>query len=106
MPVLRAIIADGIRLGASALVIYEWRRGPRTPRELAMEQALLAPETIAPFGEQEAQMAARFYGNVKRPQGREIDLAIAASAMVQGAELWTLNPADYSDIPGIQLYRG
>jgi predicted nucleic acid-binding protein len=40
-------------------------------------------------------------GNTCR--GREIDLAIAATAMVRDAELLTLNPKDFGDIPGLRL---
>jgi predicted nucleic acid-binding protein len=42
---------------------------------------------------------------VRRPRGREIDLAIAASAILREAPLWTLNQADFRDVPGIRLYR-
>jgi predicted nucleic acid-binding protein len=39
---------------------------------------------------------------VKRPRGREIDLAIAAHAISRDARLWTLNPNDFDDIPGLE----
>jgi predicted nucleic acid-binding protein len=106
MPALRRIVADGIRLGVSALVLYEWRRGPRTEAELAMEAALLARETVVSFGEAEAGIAANLYRQVKRARGRELDIAIAACAISQGAVLWTLNPSDFRDIPGVELHGG
>lgn len=31
--------------------------------------------------------------------GREMDIAIAACAIVNAASLWTLNPGDFPDIP-------
>ena len=34
-PGLRRLIADGHRLAISTLVLYEWRRGPRTPDEIS-----------------------------------------------------------------------
>ena len=37
-------------------------------------------------------------------RGREIDLAIAACAIEQNAILWTLNPEDFHDVPGLTLY--
>jgi predicted nucleic acid-binding protein len=40
---------------------------------------------------------------VKRPRGREIDLAIAACALQDGAALWTLNTADFRDVPELRL---
>jgi predicted nucleic acid-binding protein len=42
---------------------------------------------------------------VKRPRQRQADLAIAACAIRHGASLWTLNPADFADVPGLSLYR-
>jgi predicted nucleic acid-binding protein len=40
---------------------------------------------------------------VRRPRGREIDLAIAATAIVHDAALWTLNPRDFADVPRLRL---
>jgi predicted nucleic acid-binding protein len=105
MPALRRVVDDGIRLGVSALVIYEWRRGPRTERELAIEQALLGRGATAGFGDVEAELAANLYRGVTRSRGREIDLAIAACAIAQGAQLWTLNTTDFRGIAGLDLYR-
>jgi predicted nucleic acid-binding protein len=105
MPALRRVVADGIRLGASALVLYEWRRGPRTEMELAIEAALLGPDAVVSFGADEARLAADLYRHVKRARGREIDIAIAACALGQGAHLWTLNPGDFRDLPGLELHR-
>lgn len=105
MPALRRLVADGIRPGVSALVLYEWRRGPRTEMELAIEAALLGPDAVVGFGEAEARLAADMYRAVRRGRGRELDIAIAACAVGQGARLWTLNPADFQDIPGLELHR-
>lgn len=105
MPALRAIVADGIRLGVATLVLYEWRRGPRTPDELAIEAGLLQPEAIVDFGVVEMQLAAALYQNVRRARGRELDLAIAACALSRNAVLWTLNTSDFADIPGLELHR-
>lgn len=55
------------------------------------------------FGLEESPQATIIYRSV-RPQGdREIDIAIAACAIVGGAALWTLNVRDFADIPGIRL---
>jgi predicted nucleic acid-binding protein len=51
----------------------------------------------------EAAIAADAYSRMRRPRGREIDLAIAACAIAHGAALWTLNRADFADIIGLGL---
>jgi predicted nucleic acid-binding protein len=103
---LRALIQAGERISFSALVLYEWRRGPRRPEELHVQEMLFPGEDAAMFGPREAALAAALYQKIRRPRGREIDLAIAACAVVQGAALWTLNPTDFSDVPGLLLLDG
>jgi len=88
-----------------ALVLYEWLRGPRLPEEVTAQEALFPSESAIPFGFNEAVLAAKLYRSVKRPRGREIDLAIAACAIAKDSSLWTLNPADFSDIPGLVLTK-
>lgn len=105
LPDLRRIVADGIRVAVSSLVLYEWRRGPRTADELGIEAALLGPEVTVGFGEREAAMAAEIYRRLPRARGRELDIAIAACAVVHHAHVWTLNPTDFRDIPGLDLHR-
>jgi predicted nucleic acid-binding protein len=105
LPAVRRVVADGVRLAVSSIVLYEWRRGPRVETELAIEAALLGPEAVVDFGEPEARLAAELYRRVKRPRGREIDLAIAACALGRSAALWTLNLGDFLDIPGLELHR-
>ncbi len=100
---LRAIIEAGERLSFSSLVLYEWRRGPRLPEELSVQEALFPADAAAAFGIREATLAADLYRRVRRPRGREIDLAIAACALTHDAALLTLNPGDFADIPGLTL---
>ena len=104
-PTLRRFVADGIRLGVSTIVLYEWWRGPRQREELVDQELLLPSRAAFTFGIREAAMAAEIYGRVKSPRRREIDIAIAACALAQGAALWTLNPQDFRDIPGLELAR-
>jgi predicted nucleic acid-binding protein len=101
---LRKTIEQGERLLIPSLVLYEWLRGPRRRGELAAQEALFPKEASLPFGPQEAEMASELYKTVRRPRGREIDLAIAAHAMARDAELWTLNTADFRDIQSLRLW--
>ena len=64
---------------------------------------LLPSDTAIPFGPREAALSARLYRSITRPRGREIDLAIAATAILRDAELWTLNPRDFAGIPELRL---
>lgn len=100
---LRELILEGERVRITTLVLFEWRRGPRSPDEIADQEALFASEDAIPLGTTEALLAADFYRRVKRARGREIDLAIAACAVAHDARLWTLNPEDFKDIPNLRL---
>ena len=100
---LAALIEEGHRLTMSTLVLYEWLRGPRTRAELAVQEELLPRARAVPFGHESAAIAARLYAQVARPRQREIDLAVAACALHDGGTLWTLNPADFRDVPGLAL---
>ncbi len=100
---LRGWIERYQRIAVSALVLYEWLRGPRTASELADQEALLPSALALPFTPEDAALAATLYRNVRRARGRELDLAIAASAILNDARLWTLNARDFADIPGLTL---
>lgn len=102
-PKLRQLIEEGERLVLPSLVLYEWLRGPRLEEELAAQEALFPSDGALPFGPDEAAEASALYGRAPRPRGREIDLAIAAHAILEDAALWTLNPKDFEDIPGLEL---
>jgi predicted nucleic acid-binding protein len=101
---LRQATAKGDLLTFSTIVLYEWLRGPRTESETQAVEAFFEPERLAPFGRQEAACAARLYRHTPRARQRQADLAIAACAIEHGALLWTLNPADFDDIPGLTLH--
>jgi predicted nucleic acid-binding protein len=101
--VMRALLAEGERLVLPALVLYEWWRGPRLEPEIAAQEALFPQSAALAFGPGEAAVASRLYRAISRPRGREIDLAIAAHAIALDARLWTLNPRDFGDIPGLDL---
>lgn len=103
-PTVRLAIARGERLGLCAPVLYEWRRGPRTEVELGVQEGLLPAEMAWPFGAAEAAVAADLYRRLPRARQRELDFAIAACALTRGAQLWTLNPRDFADIPALALF--
>jgi predicted nucleic acid-binding protein len=100
---LRHFVAAGERPGVSSIVLYEWWRGPRRSQELADQEALLPARAAFAFGTREAQIAAEIYRGLKRPRQREVDIAIAACAIANGAALWTLNPRDFRDIAGLEV---
>lgn len=100
---LRDAIETGHRLAVPTLVLYEWLRGPRLPEELAAQEALFPSDQALDFGPEEARLAADLYREMPRARGREIDLAIAASALLWKSPLWTLNIRDFEDVPGLEL---
>lgn len=100
---LRARIAAGERMVLPTLVLYEWLRGPRSDAELEAQSILFPAAEALAFGADEAALAARLYQEVPRPRGREIDLAIAACALSWSASLWTLNRADFEDVPDLRM---
>jgi predicted nucleic acid-binding protein len=102
-PRLRAFIEKGERILLPSLVLYEWLRGPRLPPEVAAQEALFPSGQALAFGWREAALSAQLYRSLSRPRGREVDIAIAACAIVRDAEVWTLNLSDFRDIPKVRL---
>jgi predicted nucleic acid-binding protein len=102
-PRLRQLIESGERIFLSTLVLLEWRRGPRSPMEISDQETLFPSAEAVPFGPTEALLAANLYKTIKRPRGREIDIAIAACAITHGSMLWTINFGDFKDIPNLKL---
>ncbi len=102
-PALRRAVERGERIQLSAIVLYEWLRGPRQAAELSDQELLFPRDASVAFGPAEAARAAGLYKQLSRQRGREIDLAIAACAIEHDAALWTLNRQDFADIPGLIL---
>lgn len=101
---LRRAIQDGERVLIPSLVLYEWLRGPRRVSEIDAQEALFPAATALPFGPAEASRAAQLCLRVPRARSRHVDLAIAATALLADAKLWTLNERDFRDVPGLKLY--
>lgn len=101
---VRAATADGDVLTFSTLVLYEWLRGPRVQTETATVFQFFELQELPIFGAPEARRAASLYVRVKGARRRQADLAIAACAIEHGAHFWTLNRADFADVPGLTLY--
>jgi predicted nucleic acid-binding protein len=100
---LRELMAGPEPIAICTIVLFEWLRGPRLKEEIEAQDQLFPKVNAVPFGSVEAEWAAELYRKVNRPRGREADLTIAACALAHGAQLWTLNRADFKDIPGLQL---
>ncbi|MEK7714958.1 MAG: type II toxin-antitoxin system VapC family toxin [candidate division NC10 bacterium] len=103
-PLLRSAIERGERILLSTLVLYEWLRGPRAPDEIAAQDALFPRESAIAFGPEEAEVAARLYRTLPGARQREFDLCVAACALTHEAALWTLNVADFHDVPDLVLF--
>ena len=100
---LRELMAGPEPLGISSIVLFEWLRGPRLKEEIEVQEAFFPKVNAVAFGSVEAERAAELYRKVKRPRGREADLAIAACALAHGAHLWVLNRNDFQDIRDLRL---
>ena len=100
---LRTLLESSEQVALSAIVLYEWLHGARVHQELVDQEAVLPRDHAIPFGPAEAAVAADLYKRLKSARRREMDLAIAATALVRNATLWTLNPDDFRDIPDLRL---
>jgi predicted nucleic acid-binding protein len=103
-PGLTTLIASGEPVAIATLVLYEWLRGPRHPLELTDQESIFPTARAVAFGAEEAVLAAELYRRMPRARTREFDLGVAACALTQGAQLWTLNSRDFADIPGLRLF--
>ena len=102
---LEEAVERGHRLRLSTLALFEWLRGPRTDEELLLQEKFTPAADAIPFGVAEARAAAKVYRALSRARRRDVDIAIAACAIEHEAALWTLNPQDFKDIPGLRLYK-
>lgn len=101
---LRHVLERREPITLSALAYYEWLRGPRAPHEIEYQRRIIPEQAIVPFGPAEAAYAAELYRRLPRARARAADFGIAACAIVRNAQLWTLDAADFADIPGLTLF--
>jgi predicted nucleic acid-binding protein len=102
--VFERIIDAGNPLILTTIVLYEWLRGPRLSEELRGQEFFFPSASAVPYETEDARVSAELYRLVKRPRGRESDLAIAGCAIRREALLWTLNLKDFADIPRLRLF--
>jgi predicted nucleic acid-binding protein len=97
------LILEGHRAVLPTLVLYEWLRGPRTAEEIAAQEAWMPRSGAVSFGVPESELAAQIFQSSSRARTRQVDFAIAATAIVRELPLWTLNRDDFADIPRLRL---
>lgn len=105
LPQIIGAIDRGEKLTLCTMVLFEWLRGPRVAAELEAQETLFPAERALPFEAADARISADLYRSVRRARNREADIVIAACAIRHNAALWTLNSADFADIPGLRLLR-
>lgn len=87
-------LAAGNDLATSAIAWTELLNGPITPKQVSLVEAVLQSKII-PFGKPEAERAADLFNKTGRRRGSRFDCLIAATAMLAGAEVATVNQSDF-----------
>lgn len=80
---------------ASSLAWWEFECGPVSAEGLALVRLML-PGGIIPFELSHAAEAARLFNEAGRARRYKFDSLIAATAILTGAELATVNPGDFA----------
>src|SRR5687767_15085700 len=84
---LSRVLASDAAIEASAIVWYEFSRGPRTPEQLAIARDFFDEHGIVPFSEQLAAEAAEQFRKLGSPRRRAADIAIGVVARSRSATL-------------------
>ncbi len=87
-------LVGGQTLAASAVAWTEFLNGPITPLEISQAEAVLRSR-IVPFGRPEAVLAADLFNKTGRRRGSRFDCLIAATAILDQAEVATVNATDF-----------
>ena len=91
---LLAWFQAGERFSTAMPAWYEFLCGPVTEAQIAAMRAFLT-HGILSFDHAQAVTAARLFNAVKRPRRLRVDAMIAATAIVAGGRLATLNTDDF-----------
>ncbi|MGD0814283.1 MAG: PIN domain-containing protein [Verrucomicrobiota bacterium] len=87
-------LVAGQTLAASAVAWTEFLNGPITPLEISQAEAVLRSR-IVPFGQPEAVLAAVLFNKTGRRRGSRFDCLIAATAILDQAEVATVNDTGF-----------
>lgn len=93
-------------LAISIITIQELYEGESTRNEREEERLLatISPLKILPYIYETAQLAGEIARDLKRPI-ELADAAIAATTIVNGASLFTLNKKDFRGIENLELFE-
>jgi predicted nucleic acid-binding protein len=100
---LLAILDAGEPLAMSAWAWYEFRRGPRTPEQLAAASLMLGESGIVPISVDIVEEAAQQFRELGSPRRRAADILIGVTARVCAATLLSRNAGDFAGIGGLSL---
>ena len=87
-------LSAGQTLAASAVAWTEFLNGPVTPLEITRAEAVLQSRIVA-FSQREAVLAADLFNKTGRRRGSRFDCLIAATAILEQAEIATVNQTDF-----------
>jgi predicted nucleic acid-binding protein len=97
------ILEAGEDLSMSAWAWYEFRRGPRTPEQLAAADVLLGDGGIVPVSADIVEKAAEIFRLLGSPRSRAANVLIGVAATWIGARLLTRNARDFAGIPDLDI---
>jgi len=93
--VAAGLVSREMPLGSSSIAWMEFRSKPVHPAEKAALQALLSAG-VHPFDEACADLAGKLYHLTGSKRRTRLDSMIAASVILAGAELATVNSGDFT----------